>query len=155
MGYTFGFHQLCPGVPIPSFGALYLGLKLHQGQSLSDDTVSRGKRYCPFTILATSATWIAPVLYIILNRGVVTPVVVKAGAARLSRTVALAFRTVRDASRTDDGASHVSSHGRISLAVGITRSPLPLLAEVPSIEEGRQDEQRNVDRREIVGEPIR
>jgi hypothetical protein len=48
-----------------------------------------------------------------------------------------------------------SSRERISLAVGRTRSPLPLLAEVPSIEEGRQDEQRNVDRWEIVGEPLR
>ncbi len=156
MGYTpLGFTSFAQAFPFPLLvlftwvynntkGSLFLMILFH---AVSD--------IAPFTILATSDPSIAPVLYISLNRGVVTLVVVRPGAARLSRSVALACRTVRDASRTDDGASHVSSRGRISLAVGITQSPLPLLAEVPSMEEGRQDEQRNVDRREIVGEPIR
>ncbi len=43
-----------------------------------------------YTILASSNTWIVPVLFLILLWVVVTIVVVRAGAARLSRTVGVA-----------------------------------------------------------------
>jgi membrane protease YdiL (CAAX protease family) len=91
MGYTpLGFISYVLAFPLPlsvlftwvynnTKGNLFLMILFH---AVSDSA--------PFTILATRNTCIVPVLYISLNRGVVTLVVVRAGAARLSRSVALA-----------------------------------------------------------------
>ncbi len=80
MGYTpLGFTSYAQAFPLPlsvlftwvynnTKGSLFLMILFH---AVSD--------IAPFTILATSNTCIAPVLDIILNRGVVTLVVFRAG----------------------------------------------------------------------------